>query len=348
MKGKSYNKIFGRMLAYVSLAMLLLILSFLFLLFLLVRVSLFDIDYISESNALALIVVVISILIFTQTLTILWVQRVSRPAKILSEAAAKVAQGNFDVRIDTSNFKDEMLELGNIINMMIQELDSIELMRSDFVANVSHEFKAPISSIQGCVTLISSPNITEKQKDEYFQQLKDSTRQLSALVDNILRLSRLESQSFEIKREKFRLDEQLRRSVLLFERQWSAKDLELELELPECSYIGTEELLGQVWINLVGNAVKYTQAGGKIGICLTEKDDCVQVLVSDNGPGMDDEVKKHAFEKFYQGDTSHKTEGNGLGLALVKSICQITGCDIKLDSAPGKGSVFTVSLPKRP
>ena len=304
-------------------------------------------DSISESTSLVVLIVVVCLLIISQVLTMFWLRRVSRPSAVISSVLARVAQGDFDVRVDTSDFKDEMLQLGNEINGMIGELGSIEVMRSDFVSNVSHEFRAPLSSIQGCVTLLSTPNISQEQQNEYFELLKESTRQLSSLVDNVLKLSRLESQNMLAQPESFSLDEQLRRSVLMFEQQWSQKELELELDLPECSYVGNEELLGQVWINLIGNAVKFTGQGGKIGVRLEDKEpEYITVTVYDDGEGMTEEVKKHIFEKFYQGDSSHRASGNGLGLALVKSICQLTGSQISVESEPGRGSAFTVRLPK--
>lgn len=344
---KKFNKIYRRMFGLVVIVLAMLLLLAIFIVFLLLRNSVFAVDSISESTSLVVLIVVVCLLIISQVLTMFWLRRVSRPSAVISSVLARVAQGDFDVRVDTSDFKDEMLQLGNEINGMIGELGSIEVMRSDFVSNVSHEFRAPLSSIQGCVTLLSTPNISQEQQNEYFELLKESTRQLSSLVDNVLKLSRLESQNMLAQPESFSLDEQLRRSVLMFEQQWSQKELELELDLPECSYVGNEELLGQVWINLIGNAVKFTGQGGKIGVRLEDKEpEYITVTVYDDGEGMTEEVKKHIFEKFYQGDSSHRASGNGLGLALVKSICQLTGSQISVESEPGKGSAFTVRLPK--
>lgn len=344
---KKFNKIYRRMFGLVAVVLALLLMLAVFIVFLLLRDSVFSVDSLSEHTALVVLIIVVCLLIISQGLTMFWLRRISKPSADISSVLARVAQGDFDVRVDTSGFKNEMLHLGNEINRMIEELGSIEVMRSDFVSNVSHEFRAPLSSIQGCVTLLSSPNISQEQQDEYFALLKEATRQLSSLVDNVLKLSRLESQNMPAQPKRFSLDEQLRRSVLLFEQQWSQKELELELELPECSYAGNEELLGQVWTNLIGNAVKFTGQGGKIGVRLEDKDPgYVAVTVYDTGEGMTEEVKKHIFEKFYQGDSSHRASGNGLGLALVKSICQLTGSRISVESEPGKGSAFTVKLPK--
>ena len=350
MKLKGLNffyRVYSRMLYIMTAAFALLVLLLLFLLFLLLRMSLFDIVNISDSTGLIIACCVISVLIVSQFVTVLWIRAVSRPAAEISAAAARVAEGDFTVQIDTSGFKNEMHDLGESLNKMIKELDSIEVMRTDFVSNVSHEFRAPLSSIQGCVTLLSSPGLEEGQRQEYFTLLKEATGQLSSLVDNVLTLSRLETQNFTAKSERFSLDEQLRRALLLFERDWSEKKLELELELPECEYTGQEKLLSQVWINLIGNAVKFTGEGGRIGVKLDDAEGAfVTVTVYDTGIGMTEEVRKHVFEKFYQGDSSRRGSGNGLGLALVKSICQITRCEISVDSEPGRGSAFTVRLPR--
>lgn len=302
---------------------------------------------IGSKNGLIAIAVLLAVLFITQIVTVLWTKRITYPAEQISRVIAKVAEGDFDERVDTSDFKNEMLQVGNNVNTMIQELNSIEVMRSDFVSNVSHEFRAPLSSIQGYVTLLSNPQITDEQKNEYFEYLKESTRQLSSLVDNVLKLSRLQSQNIISQPVKFSLDEQLRRAVLMFEGQWSEKNLELDLDLPECEYFGSSELLSQVWINLIGNAVKFTPQDGKISVKIDlSGPESIDVIVEDSGEGMSEETRKHIFEKFYQGDSSRKSEGNGLGLALVKTICTLTGSEIQVESELGKGSRFTVALPR--
>lgn len=302
-------------------------------------------DVIEPHTWLTAAAAVLSLLIISQFVALLWINRITKPAAQISKVVGQVARGQFDVRIDCSDFKNEMLDLGNNLNKMIEELNSIELMRSDFVSNVSHEFRAPLSTISGYVTLLSSPNTTEEKKNEYFELLRESTRQLSSLVDNVLKLSRLQSQNILPKKSTYSLDEQLRRAVLMFEMDWSEKELELDLDMPECEYCGNEEMLSQVWTNLIGNAVKFSHQGGKIGVKLDDSDpDYITVAISDTGEGMSEDVQRHIFEKFYQGDSSRKSEGNGLGLALVKGICQLTDSSISVESAPEKGSTFTVKL----
>lgn len=347
MKLKVFNKLYRRMIFLVFFVFAMLVLLFLFLLFLIFRTSIFDISTISENTSLIVICSVISLLMVSQGMAFFWSRRITKPIITISAAVDEIAQGNFDVHIDDSKFKYEVKVLAENINKMTEELKSIEVMRSDFVSNVSHEFRAPLSTIQGYVTLLSDPKISEQQRNEYFSLLAESTGQLSGLVDNVLKLSRLETQNIKSKPVKFSLDEQLRRVVLMFEQQWSKKNLYLDLDLPECEIVGNKELFNQMWINLVGNAVKYTDCGGKIGIRLDASlKDYITVEIYDDGIGMTEEVQKHIFEKFYQGDTSRKSQGNGLGLALVKTAADITGSTIDVKSEPQKGSTFTVKIPK--
>lgn len=347
MKLKSINKLYRRTLILVFAMFGMLVLLFLFIMFLLARTNLFGNEVISENTGLIVVACIVSLMILAQGITIYWGRRINRPVEIVSEAVNRVAQGDFDVQIDSSKFKSEIKILADDLNKMIKELKSIEVMRSDFVSNVSHEFRAPISSIQGYVTLLSNPALTDKQRDDYFIKLSESTRQLTGLVDNVLKLSRLESQNIVSETKPFSLDEQLRRAVLMFEQQWSQKNLELDLNLPECEYNGNEEMLNQMWINLIGNAIKFTDKNGKIGVSLdNSQKDFVAVTVYDNGVGMTEEVKAHIFEKFYQADFSRKAEGNGLGLALVKTIAHLTNSTVTVESEVHKGSTFTVKLPK--
>lgn len=344
MRLKKINRAFRRTAFLVFFVLCMLVVLFLFLVFLLMRTSIFDIQIISDNTALMVICVILFLLIVSQGVAVFWSRRITEPVKSISAVIEEVAKGNFDVQIDTLQFHDEIRELGENLNKMILELRSIEVMRADFVSNVSHEFRAPLSAIQGYVTLLSNPALSESQRKEYFSMLAESTRDLSGLVDSVLKLSRLESQNIAPKSEPFRLDEQLRRAVLLFESQWSQKEIELELDLPEYTYTGNAELLYQVWTNLFGNAVKYTPPHGKISVRLLPNEKGATVEIADTGIGMCEEVKAHIFEKFYQGDSSHCAVGNGLGLALVKTACQLTGSTVSVESTVGAGSTFTVRL----
>lgn len=347
MKLKFFNKLYRRTIAVVFAMFALTFVLFIFIIFLLARTNLFGEEIISENTGLIVVACIVSLLLLAHVITIFWGRRINRPVEIISNAVNRVAQGEFNVKIDSSKFKNEMKDLANDLNKMITELNSIEVMRSDFVSNVSHEFRAPLSSIQGYVTLLSNPELAEEQRKDYFTKLSESTRQLAGLVDNVLKLSRLESQNIVTEEKFFSLDEQLRQAVLIFEQQWSQKNIWLNLELPECEYNGNEEMLNQMWTNLIGNAIKFTDDNGEIGISLdNSQKDFVIVTISDNGEGMTEEVKAHIFEKFYQADTSRKAEGNGLGLALVKTIADLTNASVTVESEIRKGSKFTVKLPK--
>lgn len=342
-KNNHRHNLFRRMLYLVSLALVLLVALFAVFIFMAIKMSFIKVT----PGSIAIIVIacaIISILIVTQIATIVWSRKVTKPVTIISDAISKIAQGNFDEPIDTTQFDNEFKTIGESLNKMLSELRSIEVMRSDFVSNVSHEFKAPLSAISGYVTLLSNPSFSEEQRQEYFTLLTESTRQLSGLVDNVLKLSRLESQNIEPKKKEFHLDEQLRVAVLMFESKWEEKNLELDLDMSETVYIGNEDLMNQMWINLIGNAVKFTGEGGKIGVRIFDNNGRTAVTISDTGIGMSPKEKEHLFEKFYQGDTSRKSEGNGLGLALVKSIADLIKADITCESEQGKGTSFTVTL----
>ena len=230
---------------------------------------------------------------------------------------------------------------------MVKELDSVEIMRNDFIADVSHEFKTPLSAITGYATLLQDSELTEEEKNEYIRKIFFNIEKLNDLTDNILRLSKMEHQQFLDTPVKFRLDEQLREAMVLLEPKWSAKNLELDLELPEVVFVGHSSLLFTVWTNLIGNAIKYTDNGGTVSVLLSEEKESVRITVRDNGIGMSEETKAHIFDKFYQGDTSRKSQGNGLGLAICKEIVKKCDGEILVESTPGEGSEFEVVLKKR-
>lgn len=231
------------------------------------------------------------------------------------------------------------------IGHAFDELSHIETLRNDFVANVSHEFKTPIAAIEGYATLLQNHNLSKEKADHYIEKILENSQRLAKLSGNILTLSKLENQEMVLRKSEYRLDEQIRKAILLLENKWSEKELEFDLELPKVSYYGSESLLEQVWVNLLDNAIKHAPAGSEIHICIWQKDTEFTVSISDNGSGMSDEIQKHIFEKFYQGDPSRKAEGNGLGLALVKRIIELCKGTIEVESVPGNGATFTVVLP---
>ena len=273
-------------------------------------------------------------------------RKIFNPLEQISVAAGRVAAGDFSPEI---SYHGEFEELENTFlnfNRMVKELNSVEIMRNDFIADVSHEFKTPLSAITGYATLLQEPELSEEERTEYIRKIFFNIDKLNDLTENILCLSKMEHQQFLETPSSFRLDEQLREAIVLLEPKWSAKNLELDLDLPELLFTGHSSLLFQVWTNLIGNAVKYTDAGGTIGVRLTEEPAFVTVTVSDTGIGMAEETKAHIFDKFYQGDTSRKSQGNGLGLSICKEIIRKCGGEITVESSLGRGSVFLVKLYK--
>ena len=271
--------------------------------------------------------------------------KILKPVTRLSESLNEVAKGNFDIRIDEGSNVPELRDFAHNFNLMIHELSSIETLRSSFVSNISHEFKTPIAAIEGYATLLQDTELSDIERAEYTRMVIESSRQLSELSGNVLSLSKLENQEVLIDRSTFRLDEQLREAILLLENEWTAKELELKLDLNKLDFTGDRGLLLIVWKNLIDNAVKFSVEKGSMSVLLHSDESAVTVKVADTGCGMNEETRRHAFDKFYQGDTARKTSGNGLGLALVVRIVQLHEGRVDIESTKGKGSTFIVRLP---
>lgn len=271
-------------------------------------------------------------------------RRIVSPFTNLSQAMQKVSKGDFSVRLPVKR-EDELGMLSNNFNQMVQELGSIEYLQKDFISNVSHEFKTPIASVSGYATLLKSSELTQEEREEYIDIIISESQRLSRLSQNLLRLSKLENQHKMESTELFSLDEQLRMSVVLLEPEWAKKEIEWDLDLDEMTYAGEAELLQQVWINILNNAIKFSFEGGKISLKLYQTD-MIKVKITDEGIGMTQDVQSRVFDKFYQGDSSHSEDGNGLGLALAKRIVDLFSGSIQIRSAPDKGTTFTISLPK--
>jgi signal transduction histidine kinase len=228
---------------------------------------------------------------------------------------------------------------------MTKELKHIDLLRKDFVSNVSHEFKTPITSIKGFAKLIRDQPLSADQLLEYSQIIVNESERLSLLSTNLLQLSELDNQIIRKQGSVFSLDEQIRKSILLLEVQWTKKELELEIDLEEVSYNGYEHLLEQVWLNLLQNAIKFSKPKGIIRIGLHKKDAMIKVDIEDNGAGIAEGDKDRIFERFYKGDKSRSKEGNGLGLVIVNNILELSNGKIYFESQQGKGTIFSVELP---
>lgn len=271
------------------------------------------------------------------------------PLERILAATREITKGNFKVRlkpIHRIGFRNELDVIMEDFNKMAEELDSNAAMKTDFIADVSHEFKTPLSVIQNYATMIQEPDLDEEKRQEYARILCDTSKNLSELVSNILKLNKLENQQIFPEKKPFNLSEQLCECMLVYEAQFEKKKLEIELELDENLIIKADyDLLMHVWHNLFSNAIKFNCEEGKIFLKLERQANLAVVKVKDTGCGMTEETSKHIFEKFYQGDTSRSTQGNGLGLALVKRVIDITGGDIQVQSEVGKGTEFIVFLP---
>ena len=273
---------------------------------------------------------------------------VERPVKKITEATSKMIEGDFSVRIDTGTKlgSDEAFnEIIEGINKMAEELSGVETLRTDFIANVSHEMKTPLAVMQNYATLLQKTDITDEERIEYARAISDSSRRLADMMTNVLKLNRLENQKIYPNFAVFDLGEQLCESLLQYEAVWEKKNIGIDTDIAEgISVSGDAELLMLVWNNLFSNAFKFTEDGGRVSLSLTADEKYAIVRVSDTGCGMSAEVGAHIFEKFYQGDASHSVQGNGLGLALVKRVIDIMQGEIAVESAVGKGSTFTVRI----
>ncbi len=268
------------------------------------------------------------------------------PLQDMIYATDKISKGNFKVQL-RENY-DANTELGMLqrsFNHMARELDSIEMFHKDFINNFSHEFKTPIVSVRGFAHQLQAGGLSEDEQREYIAIIASESDRLAKMATNVLLLSKLENQQIVTDKEIFDLDEQLRTCLLLLEKQWDEKGIELDLDLEPVRYCFNEDMLSEVWINLFGNAIKFTAPGGKVTCVLKECESGVTVRISDTGSGMPPEVVDHIFEKFYQGDHSHGGEGNGIGLTIVSRILELCHGRIQVESEPEKGSTFTVTLP---
>lgn len=273
---------------------------------------------------------------------------VDRPVKKIIRAAERIMQGDFNVRIAPYNSLDNtdvFQEISRYLNRMAEELSGLETLRTDFIANVSHELKTPLAVMQNYGTMLGQPGLSEEKRMEYAKAVTDASRRLADLITNILKLNKLENQQIYPQAEEYDLSEQLCQSLLQFEDIWEKKNIRIETSLAEGIRIhADEELLSLVWNNLLSNAFKFTPENGRVSLSLSADEVEAVVIVSDTGCGMKPEAGAHIFEKFYQEDTSHATQGNGLGLALVKRVMDIIHGEIDVESIPGKGSTFTVRI----
>ncbi len=316
------------------------------LFYLLQMITLFEGLYINGTlliAAMALSCIIIGTILSTSTIK-LWLGRITK----ISNGMREIAKGNFKTRVKERDREETISELGDLersFNQMAADLDGIEMFRNDFINNFSHEFKTPIVSIRGFARQLQGGRLTEEQRKEYIDIIVEESERLTTMSQNVLLLTKLENQSIVSEKTKFLLDEQIRRSILLLEKSWCEKNIEFDIDMDEIEYIFNEEMLSHVWINLISNAIKFTDPDGKIKCTLKKIDGNVVATVEDDGIGMDEETQARIFEKFYQADSSHTTLGNGIGLNIVKCIVELAGGRIDVESSLGNGTKFVVTLP---
>jgi len=305
-------------------------------------------ENIGTAAKLTFINVVALALIFTAVDFIRRRITVDRPVKRITEAAEKMMRGDFNTRIPLPKIyhtDDRFREIIECFNKMAEELSGTETLRTDFIANVSHELKTPLAVMQNYAAMLQKSGISEEQRIEYSKAISDASHKLANLITNILKLNKLENQQITPAAAVYDLGEQLCECLLGFERAWEEKELEIETDIEDGIMVCSDpEMMSLVWNNLFSNAIKFTDKGGRVSLSLKGRGEFAEVCVTDTGCGISAEVGAHMFDKFYQGDTSHATQGNGLGLALVKRIVDITESDISVESEPDKGTSFTVRM----
>lgn len=266
------------------------------------------------------------------------------PIAKLRSAMREVADGDFKVEAKCESRIQDVQDIYDSFNSMVRELSTTETLQTDFISDVSHEFKTPINAIEGYASLLEGEPSPEEQR-AYVEKILFNTRRLSALTGNILLLSKLSNQSILPQKTQFRLDEQIRQAIVALEQKWSEKELGFEVELAETPFFGYESLLPHVWTNLIGNAVKFSPKGGEIRIKMMRTEGAVVFTIEDDGPGIVPGDEEHIFTKFYQSESSHGMEGNGLGLALVRQIVEMSSGSVDVQNLEVGGCRFTVRLP---
>ena len=264
--------------------------------------------------------------------------------KQINDASKAVAAGDFSQRLEIPKEK-ETAEICENFNEMVDKLGNNELLARDFVSNVSHQFRNPLSSIHGYVQLLESENITEEEKQEYIAIIKEKSIELTELVNDILALSRIEHQSGALIKEKFYIDEQIRKSIINSNAALKNKNIELDLELENVEFYGNAELLKEVWNNLIDNAIKFSNNNGVIRIELRKEENNAVIKITDHGIGMSQETLKRLYERFYRGKEAYSYDGSGLGMAMVKSVLDKHNGAINVSTELGKGTTFTIELP---
>jgi signal transduction histidine kinase len=292
-----------------------------------------------------LVVLLVSCIIGT-SISAVASEKMLKPLNQLIKATKVVSKGDFSVRVEEIDDHSEVADLLRNFNHMTEELGSIEMFRNDFINDFSHEFKTPIVSIRGFAKQLQNDNLSPEKRKEYIDIIISESERLANMSANVLLLNKFENQQFITNQTEYELDEQIRDCVILLEKNWSKRSIEIQLDLEPTKICGNQEMLSHLWINLIENAIKYSNDNGCVKIECCEAGNSIVFKISDDGRGMDDNTIKHIFDKFYQGEKSHAARGNGLGLSIVKRIVELCKGEIEVQSKLGQGSTFTVKLPK--
>ncbi len=318
------------------------------------QIAIFTYDYIcdrtNDKGLIAVLILILILMLSTFCTLVDWIRRkltVDKPTQKILQATERIAEGDFSTHLDiVHDYKqyDQYDLIMENLNKMAMELQKNEVLKTDFISNVSHEIKTPLAVIQNYAMLLQDETLDAQTRKDYTQTLISATRRITDLITNILKLNKLENQQIQQKPEVFSLTESLANCIVEFEIPMETKNICLDCDLEDVTVFSTQSLLEIVWTNLLSNAIKFTPQDGNINVSLKQLGNNVQVAISDDGCGMTSEVGAKIFDKFYQGDTSHATQGNGLGLALVKRVIDILGGEISVSSEVGKGSTFTILL----
>jgi len=347
---KAAHQRFGLTALFSAIVFLILLITSVLIFFigvLMIRTNALNLAKLSRQEPLIPIMVLLIISVVVGTVVSFMISRVPlKPLRRVIDAINRLAAGDFSARLNFTG-SSSFTELSNSFNRMAEELGGIEMLRADFVDSFSHEFKTPIVSIKGFAEELKHDDIPPEQRQEYLDIIIHESSRLAQLATNVLNLSRVEKQAILATRARFDLTEQVRRCILLFESKWEERGLKFTVELDEVSLEGDEELLSQVWLNLIDNAVKFTPEGGSVEIRLQQRDEKAVFLIRDDGYGIPEEAQRHIFDKFYQGDPSRSVSGNGLGLSIAMRVVTLHNGFIRCRSEEGAGTEFTVELPLR-
>lgn len=287
---------------------------------------------------------ILNIVIISAVLVRINLKNIFRPIEQINEATKKVALGEYDIELESKR-EDEIGELTNNFNKMTRGLKSTENLQKEFINNVSHEIKTPVSSIEGFAKFLKDKNLTDEEREEYTNIIIEEAKRLENLTGKILKLSKLNNQEIITNKQEIDIAEQIRKAISLLEPKWSKKDIKINVSLDEKIFLGDEDLIYQVWVNIIDNAIKFSNEGGSIDIKVYEKDKNIIVEIKDHGIGMKEEELEKVYDRFYQIDKSHSKEGSGLGLAIVKRIVELSEGKIEIKSKENKGTTVTVKLP---